>query len=916
MKRTYAFFLGFVFMLSAYAQQITLKGKVTDEKQMPLPGVNILIKGTTTGTVTDMDGNFSLKVQALPVTLVFSFIGYEKTEKKISSAKGNISVMLKPTTESLDDIVVVASKTKERLRESPVTIERMSLKEIKFASAPTFYDDLGNLRGVQMNTNSLTFQAPNTRGFATFANNRMLQIIDGVDNSSPALNFPLGNLVGISELDVKSVELLPGTSSALYGANAFNGLIYITSKNPFRYQGLSTMAKYGYTRQDAAGVNPMFQVAARYAKALNEKFAFKLNFSYLQGTDWFAVDYRDFDRSFINESKKGNRQSNPSYDGLNIYGDEVATDIDLSAYGLGVIRVSRTGYKETNLTDYKAKSLKADFSLHFKPKGQDGAKELVWTSRMGSGQTIYQGSNRYVLKDFIIHQHKLEWRDKNYFVRAYLSSEDAGNSYDTRFAAWNINRKWKDDVSWFTQYAQAYVYSRMNGLNENQAHKQARIYADQGRYEPGSDEFKKAFNEVVSDPDFKKGAKFIDKTTLYHLEGNYSFKHLIKNADIQLGASVRTFKLNSEGTIFTDRDSPIYINEQAVFTQYIQNLFDKHLKINASLRLDRQDQYDPNISPRIAVVYMPDEERQHAFRIAYQTGFRNPTTQDLYIGLDLGFATLVGGSPNNWDRYSEERLDNQGQTYTLTGRDAYENSYTVESLQKFLQTGNPADLKAADVQPVGPEQIQSFEVGYRGPITDNGWTVDAVFYSNRYNNFIVGQSVIAIPSSYGNVHDMTGLNALAKSAYKPMGTFTNIDAPIRSFGFDLNLSKTFNGYRFNFIYDYTKMNFNKNKYPGFKTYFNTPENSFKVMLSNTNVKNNFGFSLAYKYMGEYYWESSFADDKVPAHSTVDAMVSYQLPQYNMIFKLGGTNIFGPDYKVAPGTGRVGSIFYFSLLYSR
>ena len=73
----------------------------------------------------------------------------------------------------------------------------------------------------------MTFQSVNTRGFATFANTRFVQLVDGMDNSTPALNFPIGNLVGMNEVDVQSVELLPGAASALYGANAFNGILFM-----------------------------------------------------------------------------------------------------------------------------------------------------------------------------------------------------------------------------------------------------------------------------------------------------------------------------------------------------------------------------------------------------------------------------------------------------------------------------------------------------------------------------------------------------------------------------------------------------------------------------------------------------------------------------------------------------------------
>ncbi len=915
MKRTLFFVLTFMFGLGIYAQDGIVSGTVVSDQGEPLAGVNIVVKGTQQGTVSDFDGNFKLKVEKFPAELIFSFIGYATVSKTVQQPVTSLKIVMQETAESLDELVITASRTKERLRESPVTIEMLSAKQIEYAAAPTFYDDLAKLRGVQMNTNSLTFQALNTRGFATFANNRMLQIIDGIDNSSPALNFPLGNLVGINDLDVASVELLPGTSSALYGANAFNGLLNIISKSPFDYPGLSVSLKSGVTKQEWGGVNPLYQGDVRYAKA-GEKFGFKINFSFLQGTDWMAKDYTDYDFHPRNAARRGTRESNPSYDGLNIYGDEVATDIDLTPYGLDIIRVSRTGYEEVSLTDYKAQSIKGDFAVHFKPQGQDSDLEFIWLSRFGQGQTIYQGTNRYNLKDLLLHQHKLEVRNKNYFVRAYYTSEDAGKSYDMRFAAINVNRMWKDDVTWFTQYAQAYAVGRlMNGLTDEQAHAAARMYADQGRYEPGTADFQNAFNQVIADPNFGTGARFVDKTSLFHVEGNYDFKDLVKNGLFQIGGSYRQFSLNSEGTIFTDYDGPIHIKEVGAYTQFIQKFLDDHAKISASLRFDKQDQFKANISPRIALVFMPDEDKQRVFRVAYQTGFRNPTTQDWYIGLDVGRAALVGAHPNNWDRYKEEHIDNQGDTYYITGRDAYTNAFTLDSFLKFAQTGNPADLQVANVKPLGAEKIQSFELGYRGPFVA-GWNLDIVGYFNKYNNFITQQVVMAIPRSYGNVNDATAFNAIMRSAFRPMGVYTNVDIPIEAYGLDINLGRKIGKFDVNLIYSHAKMNFDKEKYPDYKTFYNTPENTFKFLLGSENLFKNVGFNMTYTFMNHYLWEATFATARVPQHSSVDAMISYRIPQYNLMFKAGGSNIFGPDYMVAPGTGRVGSIYYFSILFKK
>ena len=427
----------FLMGIGAYAQTV-VSGTVTDQNGDPVPGANIVIVGKAIGTTTDFDGNFNLETSEVPpFQLRITSIGFTEALAEVTENNQTLAITNSEAQTLLDEIVVSASRTPERVFESPVTVERMDIKAIKTAASPTFYDALENLKGIDLNTNSLTFKSINTRGFATFANNRFMQLVDGMDNSSPALNFPLGNLLGMSELDVNTVELLPGASSALYGANAFNGIMFMTSKSPFLHQGISFYGKTGLTSSSNAGDNDFVDVGIRAAYAFNDKFAAKASVSFLKGTEWFSTDYTDFNNA-------GFTRDNPAYDGLNIYGDEVGVTLDFDqiaaenlpipvATDFGAARVTRTGYEERDLMDYDAESLKADFALHYKPWAND--LEIVWNSKIGRGNTIYQGANRYSIKDFFMQQHKLEIRNDNFFIRGYTTAEKAGNSYDTRFTS-------------------------------------------------------------------------------------------------------------------------------------------------------------------------------------------------------------------------------------------------------------------------------------------------------------------------------------------------------------------------------------------------------------------------------------------------------------------------------------------------
>lgn len=907
--------------------QTTISGTVKDAKSGEfLPGANVKVSRKSVGTSTDFDGRFELKTtDNPPFTIEISMIGYKTEEVQITKKNQKVEVSLSENETSLDEIVVSASRTPERIMESPVTVERMDIREIKNTSSPSFYDGLENLKGVDVNTNSLTFKSVNTRGFATFANTRFMQLVDGMDNSSPALNFALGNLLGMSELDVETVELLPGASSALYGANAFNGIMFMTSKSPFKDQGISVSLKTGITSQDAAGDNAYNDFNIRMAYAFSDKFAAKATLSYLDGTEWFATDYRNTRNGTYTS---GDRNSDRNYDGLNVYGDEVSTNIRGVAQtlqSLGILpngaaalvpseNISRTGYDERDLMTYEARSVKFGSSLNYRPFGDDRF-EIIWDSKFGVGNTIYQGTNRYNIKDFFMEQHKLEFRGKNFFVRGYMTNEDAGNSYDTRFAAININRAWKPDNVWFGQYVGAYVQGTLGGLTSDQAHAIARQTAETGRFLPGTPQFQEAFDRITADPDLVTGSKFQDNTKLYHVDANYNFQDVIDWAEFQIGGSYRLYSLNSNGSIFTDYDGPIDYDEFGIYTQMQKKfLEDDRLKLTASLRYDKAQNFKGNYSPRVSLAYAAGEGKNQNFRASFQTGFRNPTTQDQYIGLNAGRAYLVGSAPDNLDRYFTQPLIVSGfgqgilgtPTTRVSGRAAYENAFSAESVT------NGAPTKA-DVPLVQPERVTAYELGYRGLVKagEKNITIDLSGYYNSYQDFIAGKNVIT--PFYGTVGDNSlSLAALQNGDFAVFQTYTNSAADINSYGASIGLNtKIFNNFDFGLSYTYAKFDFDQASDPDFEAGFNTPEHKVKVQLGNTELFKNFGFNVNLRWQNAFVWESTFLDATVDGRTVIDAQINYSVPKLKSVFKIGGANIGGQEYFSAPGVGAIGSQYYIS-----
>ena len=903
------------FTLITFAQT-NISVTVVDESSVPILGANVIVVGTGTGTATDFDGNFTLAVdQTPPFDVQISSVGFASQTVSVTSNNQVLNVVLVEGSQ-LDEVVISASRTPERIFESPVTIERFDIQDIKYTPSADFYDGIEAIKGVDINTSSLTFKSVNTRGFATIANERFVQLVDGMDNSSPALNFVLGNLLGMTELDVNSIELLPGASSALYGANAFNGILFMTSKNPFDHQGISAYYKRGITSQEAAGDNEFYDMGIRAAHAFSPKFAGKVNLAIMHGTDWFANSIADVEMP-------GRTREDPGYNGLNVYGDEVATNIKgvgQSLANMGLIPpgsqnllpndiVSRTGYLEEELTDYNAESVKFDAALHYRPWENDF--EVIYVGKVGVGTTIYQGGQRYEIKNFFLQQHKLEVKNDNFFVRGYVTDENAGDSNNLGLSGINVNRAWKSDSQWFGEYAGAYIQSTLAGANSDQAHAIARQTAEMGRLIPGTPEFERVLERVKNDPDVNSGSKLQDETQLYHADANYNFTHLLSDiAEIQVGGSYRKYRLNSSGTIFTDLDGPITYSEVGAYTQIQKKLLDDRLKLTGSVRYDKSELFDGQFTPRVSVGYTAGANRNHNLRVSYQSAFRNPTTQDLFIGLDIGRAILVGSAPSNLDRDVRTfPLSGNGQnitgmnTATIAGRAAYENSFTVSSVQD-------GTFQKANINLVKPEEADVFEVGYRGKVFD--FIIDASAYYSQYQNFISNEFVI-VPL-YGTVGDNSlSIEAVQNGDTEVYQTYTNADVDVNSFGGSIGVStRIMKNINLSANYTYAEQDFDQEGNPDFRTNFNTPMHKAKASFRYSDLFPNFGIGANFRWSDEYFWQAGFGDGIVPAYSVVDAQINYKIPKWKTLLKAGATNLLNDEYFTAIGTPYIGAQYYVAI----
>lgn len=395
-----------------------------------------------------------------------------------------------------------------------------------------------------------------------------------------------------------------------------------------------------------------------------------------------------------------------------------------------------------------------------------------------------------------------------------------------------------------------------------------------------------------------------------------------------MGGSLRQYEMNSFGTIFTDYDGPIRYEEFGIYTQVQKKFMDERLKFTGSIRYDKAQNFDGQFSPRISFVYSAGELKNHNFRASFQTGFRNPTTQDQYIGLDLGPFALIGSAPDNLNRYVETMpISAAGQAIpganipaevTLTGGSAYNNPvYSVPSATRFGLSQNPADLEVVNISIVKPEQVKAFEIGYK-TILENGISVDMNVYHNIYNDFMSTSRIITpyygiVGTDLTNPQVLLGLQALANGDRRVYQVYTNTSETVNSTGVGIGLSKkVYKEFELGLNYNFADFEFDQAKDPSFIAGFNTPKHRVKASLGNTALFKNFGFNFNARYNSEYLWQSSFADGMVDENIVFDAQINYSIPVIKSVLKIGATNLFGDDYLQVVGAGLIGRQVFASL----
>lgn len=951
-----------LFTLAQLNGALILSGRVVGESHEGLSGASVTIKGTSIGTSSDSTGKFSLVInQKLPFTIVISSIGFAPQELEVKSTNTKLAIQLTSQTFLANEVVVTASRTSEKILKSPVSVEKLDLKALKETPAASFYDALGNVKGVQLTTSSITFKVPNTRGFNIPNNFRFMQLVDGIDMQAATLGVPLGNAIGPTELDIQSIEITPGAASALYGMNAINGMANLITKNPFTSQGLSVFQRTGVNHVDGEdhSTSLLTETAFRYAKAYKNKFAFKINGSYLQGIDWISntrTDQNPNNKNTANPAYSAlDGANNIAFDGWNKYGDDaLAGSNTVSITGLNIdgaanktLTVARTGYWEKDLVDPKVDNLKFDAALVYKFNKNT---QLTYTYRIGKMDGVFQRGNKVKLDNVVVQNHQLELKGKSFTVKAYTTSENTGDSYNVKPLADNLDLYTGGSASvWSAKYKTALnAYATDHGgsltsANLAAATAYARQQADLGRVEPGTARFNIVKDSIIkiNNWDIKSstipnapvtgGAALIQKSNLYHVEGQLDLSQQVKYFNLLVGGDARIYALIPDGNNFVDFSRPIadrntalpdgtfgkdtYYKKFGGFVQATKTFFHEKLKLWGSLRADYNPEFTAKLTPRIAAVYTANE--RHNFRITFQQGYRFPALFEALSYVNNGRVKRVGILP----------IINEGLGYR-------ENSYTQSSVATFnaaVKAAGNTDaaalanrnlLQVANLPDGRPEGINSYEAGYKAVLADNKVFVDVDAYANVYDGFLgqvqvyvpIGETVgsdaavIAMVDRNRDATTASGGNAASKGQER-YRVYTNAKNKYTTYGSSL-------GVTYNFYKTFTiSGNINYNDIKGnrtadlFVTGFNTPKYTTNISFGNRAITKNVGFNIVWKWQDSFLWESPLVTGNVAAINNIDAQVTYRLPALKSSIKLGGTNILNNRRIQYAGGPTIGALYY-------
>ncbi|RYZ20670.1 MAG: TonB-dependent receptor [Chitinophagaceae bacterium] len=963
-----ALLAGVMLSVSVAAQNVTLTGKIknTSSKEN-VPAVSITVKNGSQGAYTDDNGNFRLTVSKLPVTLVVSSVGFESREITVNSASDIANIDLAPSTTLGQEVVVSATRGPERIVESPVTVEKMNSMTLRNVPAPSYYEALNNLKGVDMHTASLTFRTVTTRGFISSGNTRMNQLIDGMDNQAPGLNFSVGSVIGPSDLDIDNIELLSGASSALYGSGGMNGTLLINTKNPFKFQGISAQVKQGimHLQDPNQKPSPYYDWSFRYGKSWKEKIGFKVSAQFIKANDWGAYDYDNVQRtSVVSKVIGGTRSSDPNYDGVNVYGDETNANLfdvtrgvenairgGLAAGGvnadliaqqfLGVFPTATPAQLNTFLNNPALAPVRSTLA-QFIPlyiTNRNGATSNQFVSRTGYQERYLVDYNTINLKGTAGLYYKITPSIEASLTSIFGTGTTVYTGAD-RYSLKDLKMaQHKLEIRARNWMVRGYTTQENSGNSYN-ATVLGRIMNE--RFKPSASSWYPTYAVTYAlnrfngaSPTQANQAARAGADAGMPMPGTPEFealKNAVMSAPIGRDPQVngarfldRSDLWAGEGQLNVSKmagfDETVGVIAGVQYKQYVLNsqgtLFADTAGTLKPSEIGGYLQLKKSLFRDVLTITAAGRYDKHS---NFEGRFTPRVTAVVKVARDHNFRLSYQTAyrfPTNQDQYINLNvgsgiligaLPSFQDFYNLRSQRsgvAYDTAFTAESVAAARASGNRSLATEYQYKEVKPESVTSYEVGYKSVIARRLF-IDAYFYYSQYENFL-GRVAVVQDTSVSR----TGISNPIKS--RALSYIQNTDQKVNAYGWGLSAEfNVFKGYN---VYGNVFSDRLDNVPASTITFFNSPKYRTNLGVRNENVGGGIGFNVVWKWQDENFYEGTFVTGTLPAFNTIDAQLSYRMPSTKSIFRVGATNLANNYYRSGYGSPAVGGLYYVSYGYN-
>lgn len=417
-KKIISLFTLTTFVVMLQAQDIKVSGTVKDAKGNILPGALVIEKGTTNGVKSGTDGSYTLTIPSsrVPATVMVRSIGFGTSEVSVdgSDASVEFSPSLGSSSRSLDEVVVSASRKSEKILNAPASVSVLSEARIQQNSSLSVVDNVRKVAAVDVMPTGLVSNNVVMRGFNNIFSGASMFMVDNRLASVPSLRVNAFQLIPTSNADVRSMEVVRGPASALYGPFASNGVLAVYTKSPLDMEnrmevtlGLTSgfrsgdddNAKYFYKANnnlDNTGIlNPEIRIAGKLTKTLG----IKVSGNYLSASDYAFFDSRE-----------------PNHVKAN-FGN-------LSA---GKPWTSDGSPADTFNRDFKIRKVAVEAKLEWRPAVNT---ELSFGTGYSSNTNMeLTGLGAAQAKDWVSNYYQFQAKKDKFWFQAFLNETNSGNTY-------------------------------------------------------------------------------------------------------------------------------------------------------------------------------------------------------------------------------------------------------------------------------------------------------------------------------------------------------------------------------------------------------------------------------------------------------------------------------------------------------